>query len=72
LSWNFKCDLVFNRTHQAGERTTCPWTEPRLGDVCLSWYTLIFYYGCFVTALNFRVGPHKAGNVKTKIMSFSV
>lgn len=27
---------------------------------------------CLVTAPDFRVGPHKAGNVKTKIMSFSV
>lgn len=30
------------------------------------------YGWCLVTGLGFRVGPQKAGNVKTKIMSFSV
>lgn len=28
--------------------------------------------GCLVTGPDFRVGPHRDGGVKTKIMSFSV
>lgn len=70
FAWDSRSILFFSGMCIVNGRTDCPWPGHHSRATHLSRYALS--HGCFVTGPDFRVGPHKAGYVKTKIMSFSV